>query len=64
MDWITGTTSVRFSSYLRDTSTTSRRISDHFLIKATATLPPMRSLKRCVPAPHDAGAVYCPPERH
>jgi hypothetical protein len=64
VDWITGTTTVRFSSYLRDTSTTSRRISDHFLIKATATLPPMRSLNRCVPAPHDAGAVYCPPERH
>ncbi len=64
VDWITGTTSVRFSSYLRDTSTTSRRISDHFLIKATATLPPLRSLKRCVPAPHDVGAVYCPPQHH
>ena len=63
VDWITGTSSVEFSSYLRDTSTTSRRLSDHFLIKATATLPPMRSLKHCVPAPHDAGAVYCPPQR-
>jgi endonuclease/exonuclease/phosphatase family metal-dependent hydrolase len=62
VDWITGTTSVQFSSYLRDTSTTSRRISDHFLIKATATLPPERSLKRCVPAPHDPTAVYCPPK--
>jgi hypothetical protein len=65
VDWIVGTTSVQFSSYLRDTSTTSRRLSDHYLIKATATLPAMRSLKRCIPAPHDPTAVYCPPQpRH
>jgi hypothetical protein len=61
VDWIVGTTSVQFSDYLRDTSTTSRRISDHFLIKAKATLPAMRSLKRCLPAPRDPAAVYCPP---
>ena len=47
VDWIAGSTSVRFSGYLRDTSTESRRLSDHFLIKATATLPALRSLKRC-----------------
>jgi hypothetical protein len=64
VDWIVGTTSVAFSGYLRDTSTTSRRISDHFLIKATATLPPERSLTRCIQAPHDRSAVYCPPPRH
>ncbi len=64
VDWIVGTPQVAFSGYLRDTSTTSRRISDHFLIKATATLPPERSLKRCIPAPHDRSAVYCPPPRH
>ena len=64
VDWIVGTAPVDFSGYLRDTSTTSRRISDHFLIKATATLPAERSLKRCIQAPHDASAVYCPPPRH
>jgi hypothetical protein len=65
VDWIVGTTSVQFSSYLRDTSTESRRLSDHYLIKATATLPAMRSLTRCVPAPHDPTAVFCPPRpRH
>ena len=64
IDWIVGTAPVGFSGYLRDTSTTSRRISDHFLIKATATLPAERSLTRCIPAPHDASAVYCPPPRH
>jgi hypothetical protein len=60
VDWIVGSTTVGFSNYLRDTSTESRRISDHYLIKATATLPPERSLKRCLQAPHDASAVYCP----
>jgi len=63
VDWIAGSTSVRFSGYLRDTSTESRRLSDHYLIKATATLPAMRSLKRCLQAPHDHGAVFCPPHR-
>ena len=47
----------------RDTSTESRRLSDHYLIKATATLPALRSLTRCLPAPHDPAAVYCPPQR-
>lgn len=64
VDWIVGSTSVGFSGYLRDTSTESRRLSDHYLIKATATLPPLRSLKRCLPAPHDRGAVFCPPQGH
>jgi hypothetical protein len=64
VDWIAGTTSVRFSGYLRDTSTESRRLSDHYLIKSTATLPAMRSLKRCLPAPHDPASVYCPPRHH
>jgi hypothetical protein len=63
VDWIAGTTSVRFSGYLRDTSTASRRLSDHYLIKATATLPAARSLTRCVAAPHDPAAVFCPPHR-
>jgi len=63
VDWIVGTTSVGFSQYLRDTSTESRRLSDHYLIKATATLPALRSLTRCLPAPHDPAAVYCPPQR-
>jgi endonuclease/exonuclease/phosphatase family metal-dependent hydrolase len=61
VDWITGTTSVRFSGYVRDTSTESRRLSDHYLIRATATLPALRTLTRCLPAPHDRGAVFCPP---
>jgi len=61
VDWIVGTTSVGFQSYLRDTSTEARRLSDHFLIKATATLPRERSLKRCLQAPHDSSAVFCPP---
>lgn len=64
VDWIVGTAPVQFSGYLRDTTTTSRRISDHFLIRTTATLPPERSLTRCLQAPHDAAAVYCPPLRH
>jgi hypothetical protein len=63
VDWIVGSTPVTFSGYLRDTSTESRRISDHYLIKATATLPPERSLTRCLKAPHDRSAVYCPPRR-
>jgi hypothetical protein len=63
VDWVIGTTTVSFSNYLRDTSTESRRLSDHFLIKATATLPPQRtSFRRCVRAPHDRHAVYCPPK--
>lgn len=61
VDWIVGSAPVAFSGYLRDTSTESRRLSDHYLIKATATLPPERSLKRCVAAPHDRSAVFCPP---
>ena len=64
VDWIVGSTPVGFSSYLRDTSTESRRISDHYLIKATATLAPERSLTRCIQAPHDAAAVFCPPHHH
>jgi hypothetical protein len=64
VDWIVGSQSVDFSGYVRDTSTEARRISDHYLIKAVATLPPERSLKRCLPAPHDRSAVYCPPRRH
>jgi hypothetical protein len=63
VDWIVGSAPVAFSGYLRDTSTESRRISDHYLIKATATLPPERSLTRCLKAPHDRSAVYCPPRR-
>jgi hypothetical protein len=64
VDWIVGSSPVDFSSYLRDTSTESRRISDHYLIKATATLPPERSLKRCIQAPHDRSAVFCPRQHH
>ncbi len=64
IDWITGTTEVQFTDYLRDMSTKSRRISDHPLIRTTATLPPMRSLRRCIQAPHDAAAVFCPPGGH
>jgi hypothetical protein len=63
VDWIVGTRPITFSNYLRDTSTESRRLSDHFLIRATATLPAERSLKRCIPAPQDRAAVYCPPRK-
>ncbi len=55
VDWITGTTSVRFSGYLRDTSTESRRLSDHYLIKATATLPALRIADALPPGPPRPG---------
>ncbi|WP_182523995.1 endonuclease/exonuclease/phosphatase family protein [Nocardioides dongkuii] len=38
VDWVVGTPDVTFSEYTRDTSTVSRRISDHFFIAATATI--------------------------
>jgi hypothetical protein len=62
IDWIVGTTPVTFTGYVRDLSTMSRRISDHPLIKSTVTLPGERSLDRCLQAPHDSSAVFCPPK--
>lgn len=38
VDWVVGTPDIIFSDYLRDESTISRRISDHFYISATATI--------------------------
>jgi endonuclease/exonuclease/phosphatase family metal-dependent hydrolase len=38
VDWVVGTQDVAFSDYVRDASTISRRISDHFFVAATATI--------------------------
>lgn len=37
VDWVVATPDVTFSNYVRDTSVPARRISDHYLISATAT---------------------------
>jgi hypothetical protein len=38
VDWVVGTPNVQFTDYIRDTSTVSRRISDHFFVSATVTI--------------------------
>ncbi len=61
VDWILGTTSVQFSNYALDESTVSRRISDHYMIRAGVTLPPLGDNKACIPAPKDKAFIWCPP---
>ncbi len=61
VDWILGTTTVQFSSYALDESTVSRRISDHYMIRAGVTLPPLGDNKACIPAPKDKAFIWCPP---
>ncbi len=61
VDWILGTPSVQFSNYALDESTVARRISDHYMIRAGVTLPPLGDNKACIPAPKDDAFIWCPP---
>jgi hypothetical protein len=38
VDWVVATPDITFTTYTRDTSTVSRRISDHYFISATAVV--------------------------
>ncbi len=38
VDWVVGTSDITFTNYVRDESVPARRISDHYLISATATI--------------------------
>ena len=61
VDWVLGTSSVQFSGYQLDESTVSRRISDHYMIRADVTLSPSADNKACIPAPKDNDFMWCPP---
>jgi endonuclease/exonuclease/phosphatase family metal-dependent hydrolase len=61
VDWILGSSSVQFSNYQLDESVQARRISDHYMIRATASLPPATTDKACIPAPKDKAFRWCPP---
>jgi hypothetical protein len=52
---------VQFSNYQLDESVQARRISDHYMIRATASLPPATNDKACIPAPKDKAFRWCPP---
>jgi hypothetical protein len=61
VDWILGSTTVQFSNYQLDESTVSRRISDHYMIRADVTLDPLGDNAACIPAPKDEDFIWCPP---
>jgi hypothetical protein len=61
VDWIFGTTDLTFSDYRSDGSARERRLSDHPLISATATLPSVEDQRGCKAQISRRGvAWYCP----
>ena len=42
VDWVVGSNDVSFSGYWQDGTPQARRISDHFIVSATATVAPAR----------------------
>ncbi|WP_134739264.1 endonuclease/exonuclease/phosphatase family protein [Nocardioides sp. 503] len=61
IDWIFGTRDLTFSGHAADDSTQDRRLSDHPLVTATATLPGVRDRPGCRGRQsRDGVAWYCP----
>lgn len=61
VDWIVGTQDIEFSDYRQDWSSKDRRLSDHPVIAARATLTGRGQERGCVDARSRAGTFrYCP----
>lgn len=61
IDWIWGSSAVSFDDYVRDYSPRSRRISDHPIIVATATIEPAGENEKCDKHVRDGKAYFfCP----
>lgn len=64
VDWIFGTSTVTFSGHLADWSTRDREISDHEMIRATATIAPRADDPACVTRKVDGTKRWwCPSSR-
>lgn len=62
VDWIVGSSQVSFSGYAQDWSTKGRKLSDHPLIAATASVPGTTERAGCVrKKARKAVGHYCPP---
>lgn len=64
VDWIFGTSTVTFSGHVADWSTRDREISDHEMIRATATIAPRADDPACVTRKVDGTKRWwCPSSR-
>ena len=59
VDWILGTPDLLFSGFVTDRSPLVRRTTDHPMVRATATLPPVLDPASCLRIP-GRRAIYCP----
>jgi endonuclease/exonuclease/phosphatase family metal-dependent hydrolase len=61
IDWIFGSAELRFSDFRSDSRPERRRLSDHPLVTATATLRAVEERPACRSGLSDVGVVwYCP----
>jgi len=64
VDWIMGTSQVAFTDYRQDWNARHRRLTDHPLITATATLPPADNATKCKVGASTKGYLwFCPRKR-
>ncbi|GGO84787.1 hypothetical protein GCM10011584_03200 [Nocardioides phosphati] len=65
VDWILGNRKVRFSQFLADFAAQHRRLTDHPLITAVATLPAVSNAAECRFGASTKGYLwFCPRTRH
>jgi hypothetical protein len=61
IDWILGSRQVRFSGYVADFAAQHRRLTDHPLVTAQATLPATSDSAKCAVRPSTKGYLwFCP----
>lgn len=60
VDWIFGSSDIEFTDFYADFAPKTRRISDHPMVRSTATVAPAVDTKGCVRA-KATGQLFCPP---